>query len=98
MPSGCLAERTCPGEGWAHGSVPLFDIPPISPDDSSGADATPDPITLESLVLRWQLFAFFFAMLFFLRERYLIAVAQQERELALPEALPPSTSHMGVAR
>ena len=50
-----MAERTCPGQGGAHGSVPLFDIPPISPDDSSGADATPDPITLESLVLRWQL-------------------------------------------
>jgi len=32
----------------------LFEIPPRSPDDPSGTDAAPDPVTLESLVLRWQ--------------------------------------------
>jgi len=33
----------------------LFDIPPRSPDDPAGEDATPDPVTLDSLVLHWQL-------------------------------------------
>jgi len=32
----------------------LFDIPPRSPEDPSGTDAAPDPVTLDSLVLRWQ--------------------------------------------
>jgi len=33
----------------------LFDTPPRSPDGPAGEDATPDPVTLDSLVLRWQL-------------------------------------------
>jgi EAL and modified HD-GYP domain-containing signal transduction protein len=32
----------------------LFDLPPRSTDDSSGEDATPDPVALDSLALRWQ--------------------------------------------
>jgi len=33
----------------------LFDIPPRSPEGPAGEDATPDPVTLDSLLLRWQL-------------------------------------------
>jgi EAL and modified HD-GYP domain-containing signal transduction protein len=33
----------------------LFDLPPHSTDDLPGEDATPDPVALDSLALRWQL-------------------------------------------
>ncbi len=33
----------------------MFDLPPRSTDDTSGEDATPDPVALDSLAMRWQL-------------------------------------------
>jgi len=85
-----MAERTRPGAGWAHGSVPLFDIPPRSPDDPSGADATPDPITLESLVLRWQVLVG--------RDRRPKGVRLELRRRGQSSALPLSVLLDGVVR
>jgi len=68
----------------------LFDIPPTSPDDSSGADATPDPITLESLVLRWQVLVG--------RDRRPKGVRLELRRRGEVFALPLSTLLDGVIR
>ncbi len=52
-----------------------------------------NPGTVDSqmtMVLRWSSFAFLALLVVFLYQRYLSAVASRNREVALPDALPPA--------
>ena len=68
----------------------MFDLPPNTPDDPSGGDAMPDPVTLDSLVLRWQVLVG--------RDRRPKGVRLELRRRTEASPLPLSTLLDGVVR